>query len=219
VPGVSLVITDGEPLPEFDMHCPLLSLPLVFETELATIPANVPYVRPHQERIDKWRDRLPNDGRLRVGIVWAGNGAHLNDHNRSIPLPQFATLLSVPNIAFVSVQKDTTAAQAELLEQHGVLQLGSEFSDFADTAAVVAMLDLLIAVDTSVAHLAGAMGKAVALLLPFSPDWRWLLGRSDSPWYPTMRLFRQSTIADWDTPLTRLRDELAELAARRATAS
>jgi ADP-heptose:LPS heptosyltransferase len=112
------------------------------------------------------------------------------------------------------VQKDVSAADAAILEQHRVLQLGAQFGDFTDTAAVVAMLDLIVTVDTSVAHLAGAMGRAVALLVPFSPDWRWLMHRSDSPWYPTMRLFRQSTIGDWSGPLQNLRAELADLARR-----
>ena len=131
-----------------------------------------------------------------------------------MPLDRFATLLSVPNLDFVSLQKDVDAAQAAILRDHGVIQLGQEFDDFADTAAVIAMLDLVIAVDTSVAHLAGAMGKAVALLLPFSPDFRWMLDRTDFPWYPTMRLFRQSAIGDWDDPLERLRHELAAVASR-----
>ena len=185
VPGISGVFTDGETLPNFDLRCPLLSLPLAFGTELATVPANIPYLRPLEERLVKWRQRMPASGRLRVGLCWAGNGVHLNDRNRSIPLERFANLVSVPNLEFFSVQKDVNEAQAALLRDYGVIQLGQEFADFADTAAVVAMLDLLISVDTSVAHLAGAMGKAVALLLPFSPDFRWLLNRNDSPWYPT----------------------------------
>jgi hypothetical protein len=214
VPGVSLVLSDGEALPDFDLHCPLLSLPLGFETDLTTIPANIPYVWPYQERMEKWRRRLPQNGRMRVGIVWAGNSVHLNDQNRSVPLARFATVLSVPGLDFVSVQKEVSAAQAAILDEHGVVQLGQEFEDFADTAAVVAMLDLLVAVDTSVAHIAGAMGKAVALLVPFSPDWRWLLDRTDSPWYPTMRLFRQTAIGDWGTPLEQVRKELADVALR-----
>ncbi len=125
-------------------------------------------------------------------------------------------LLSVPGLDFVSLQKDVGEADAALLRDRGVLPLGHLFNDFFDTAAVVALLDLVVAVDTSVAHLAGAMGKAVALLVPFSPDWRWLRDRSDSPWYPTMRIFRQRAIADWDDPLQRLRRELAEVAQRRA---
>ena len=142
----------------------------------------------------------------------------LNDRSRSIPLERFATMLSVPGVDFVSLQKEVSEAQAAMLREHGVMQLGQEFEDFADTAAVVAMLDLVIAVDTSVAHLAGAMGKAVGLLVPFSPDFRWMLDRTDSPWYPTMRLFRQTAIGDWDGPLERLRRELADLARRRRAA-
>ncbi len=216
VPGVSLVLSDGEPMPGFDFHCPLLSLPLAFETELATIPANIPYLRPDRERVAKWNASLPGNGRLRVGICWAGNSKHQNDRNRSIPLDRLAAVLSVPGLDFVSLQKEVTEQDAASLRDHGVVQLGQEFADFADTAAVVAMLDLVIAVDTSVAHLAGAMGKAVALLVPFSPDWRWLLDRTDSPWYPTMRLFRQTAIGDWDGVVGRLRQELTDVARRPA---
>ncbi len=214
VPGIATVRSDTESLPEFDLHCPLMSLPLAFATELATVPADIPYLRPYEERLAKWRARLPANGHPRVGICWAGSTMHLNDRNRSMPLEGFAKLLSVPNIDFVCVQKEVSEAQAAILREHDVIQLGQEFADFSDTTAVVAMLDLLIAVDTSVAHLAGAMGKAVALLVPFSPDWRWLLDRTDSPWYPTMRLFRQPSIGDWDGPLERLREELSDVARR-----
>jgi tetratricopeptide (TPR) repeat protein len=214
VPGVALVVGEGEPLPPLDFHCPLLSLPLACKTELATVPANVPYLRAPDERLAKWRARVPVNGRLRVGVCWAGSAAHLNDRNRSIALERFATLLTVPGLDFVSVQKETSEAERALLRAAGVVQLGPDCADFADTAAVLATLDLLISVDTSVAHLAGAMGKAVALLLPFAPDFRWLVDRTDSPWYPTMRLYRQPAIGDWDTPLQRLRLELAAGAAR-----
>jgi ADP-heptose:LPS heptosyltransferase len=202
-------------VPPIDFYCPLLSLPLAFKTELATVPANIPYVRPNSDRLSKWRDRLVTNGRLRIGICWAGSNIHLNDRNRSIPFERFATLLLVPGVDFVSLQKDVVGAEAAILRAHGVHQLGQEFSDFADTAAVVSMLDIVITVDTSVAHLAGAMAKAVAVLLPFSPDFRWMLDRTDSPWYPTMRLFRQASIGDWDGPLERLRQELFAAASRR----
>jgi len=141
---------------------------------------------------------------------------HGNDRNRSMPLERFAPLLAVPGVDFVSVQREVNPEQADMLDARGVLRLGHEFEDFADTAALVAMLDLLISVDTSVAHLAGAMGKAVALLVPFSPDWRWLLDRSDSVWYPSMRLFRQSSPGDWEGLIERVRKELADAAAQRA---
>ena len=213
------MIADGDTVADFDLYCSLLSLPLAFGTELATIPATVPYIRPDEARMAQWHGRLPDQGRLRVGICWAGSAGHLNDSRRSIPIERFAALLSVPGIDFVSVQKDVNPAQAAVLREHGVRQLGQEFADFADTAAVVAMLDLIISVDTSVAHLAGAMAKATALLVPFAPDFRWLLGRTDSPWYPTMRLYRQAAIGDWNGPLERLRTELASVAGSRTAAS
>jgi tetratricopeptide (TPR) repeat protein len=218
VAGVSQVIADGGALPDFDLYCPLLSLPLAFGTELTTIPASVPYLRPDAGRIVKWQGRMPQSGRLRIGICWAGTSLHPNNHNRSLSLRHFAKLLSVSGIDFVSLQKDVTAADAAILSAHGVTQLGREFEDFADTAAVIAMLDLVICVDTSVAHLAGAMGKATGVLIPFSPDFRWMCHRSDSPWYPTMRLFRQSAIGDWDTPLDRLHQELLAIAHRPTSA-
>ena len=214
LPGIAQVIADGESLPDFDLFCPLLSLPLAFDTELATIPANVPYLWPYEERLAKWRDRLPKNGRLRIGICWAGSADHLNDRNRSLPIDRLASLFSVAGVEFVSLQKEVSAAASTILEAHGVLQVGREFEDFADTAAVVSLLDLVISVDTSVAHLAGAMGKATALLVPFSPDWRWFLHRTDSPWYPTMRLFRQLATGDWDTPLARLQQELVDVSRR-----
>ena len=215
VPGVSQVYGGGEVLPEFDLYCPLLSLPLAFETELATIPSQVPYIWPPEDRIAKWRERLPQNGRLRIGICWAGIAGHQNNRRRSIPIERFGTILSVPGIDFVNLQKEVSEAEAAILSEHGVNQFGQEFADFADTAAIVSMLDLVISVDTSVAHLAGAMAKAVALLVPFSPDFRWMLNRTDSPWYPTMRLFRQSAIGDWETPVNRLCAELEAVAARR----
>ena len=216
VPGVSEVIADGGTLPYFDLYCPLLSLPLAFGTELATIPANVPYVRADDARIVNWRKRLPSDGRLRVGLCWAGASLHVNNRNRSISLPQFARLFSVPGVDFVCLQKEIADADASILRDHGVVQFGLELEDFADTAAVIATLDLVITVDTSVAHLAGAMGKAAAVLIPFAPDFRWMRDRADSPWYPTIRLFRQGAIGDWDTPLDRLHRELGAVAGRQA---
>jgi tetratricopeptide (TPR) repeat protein len=212
--GLALVLGRGEALPAFDLHCPLLSLPLGCGTQLDTVPAHVPYLRPPPERLATWRGRVPANGRLRVGICWAGSAAHLNDRNRSIPLQSFAALLAVPGLDFVSVQKDVDAAQAAILRRHGVVQLGQDFADFADAAAVLAMLDLVITVDTSIAHLAGAMAKAVAMLVPFAPDFRWLTERTDSPWYPTMRLYRQTALGDWSGPLQRLQQELAAVAQR-----
>jgi tetratricopeptide (TPR) repeat protein len=214
IDGAAHVIAAGEPLPSFDVHCPLLSLPLALGTELATVPCGVPYIRPPAERTEKWRDRLPSRGRQRVGLCWAGSGAHLSDRHRSISFDQFCPILSVDGIDFVSLQKELRPLDAALLRKHDVAQPSADFADFADTAAVIAMLDLIISVDTSVAHLAGAMGKPVALLLPFSPDFRWMLDRDDSPWYPTMRLFRQTSLGAWDGVITRVRDALVEIVRR-----
>ena len=181
VAGVSQVIADGGTLPHFDLYIPLLSLPLAFGTELATIPARVPYVRADAARIAKWRERMPQNGRLRIGICWAGTNAHPNNRNCSIPLARFSRILSVSGLDFVSLQKDITDADAAILSGHGVTNFADEFEDFSDTAAVLAMLDLIVTVDTSVAHLAGAMGKAVAVLIPFAPDFRWMLRAHRQP--------------------------------------
>ena len=142
LPGLSMVLADGAPLPDFDLYCPLLSVPLAFETDLATIPAKVPYLWPQADRLAAWRPRLPDNGRVRVGLCWAGNPVHLNDHNRSMRLDRLADVLAVPGLNFISVQKDVSEADAAVLNAHGVIQLGREFADFADTAAAVAMLDV-----------------------------------------------------------------------------
>jgi tetratricopeptide (TPR) repeat protein len=219
VPGISQVLGEDEALPDVDLYCPLLSLPLAFGTELTTIPAKVPYIRPYEERVAKWRNRLPQNGRLRVGVCWSGTDRHSNNRHRSLTLDRFTTILSVPGVDFVSLQREIEQSETAILSDYAVTELGHEFDDFADTAAVVSMLDLVISVDTSVAHLAGAMAKAVAVLIPFSPDFRWLLDRTDSPWYPTMRLFRQTAIGDWSDPLDRLRKELSGVAAQRQSAA
>lgn len=195
--GPRQVLARGEPLPAFDCHCPLLSLPGALQTTLEAIPARVPYLSADAALVAQWGERLgPRQG-LRVGLVWSGNPTHLNDPNRSAPLAEYAGLLGLP-CQFVSLHKVLRKAdQATLASQPALLHFGERLADFADTAAVVAQLDLVIAVDTAVAHLAGALGKSTWLLLPHAPDWRWLLERLDSPWYPTMRLFRQRSPGDW----------------------
>jgi tetratricopeptide (TPR) repeat protein len=212
--GVAAVLSTDAPAPRVDYQCPFMTLPLAFATELTTIPAHVPYIQPSPELVAEWRDRLPQTGRPRIGLCWAGSSAHLNDHNRSIALSRFAEILSLPDLHFVSMQRDADAEAQAILQRHGVVELGQDFESFSDTAAVLAELDVLISVDTAVAHLAGALGKAVALLLPYPAEWRWFAGRADSPWYPTMRLFRQTAAGDWDTPLARLYKELGLLAQR-----
>ena len=218
IKGIARIVARGDALPSFDLHCPLFSLPLAFGTTLETIPSAVPYIKASEPLLRKWATRLPGIARPRVGLVWSGSAAHLNDHNRSIPLRDLVPILRLDGLHFMSLQREVDAADAAVAREYGVTSLGHEFQDFSDTAAVVAMLDLVIAVDTSVAHLAGAMGKAVALLLPFSADWRWLLDRTDSPWYPTMRLFRQTAIGDWDGVIGRVRQELGDVARRSGKA-
>lgn len=208
--GVTM-ITRGGALPAFDLHCPLMSLPLAFGTTLAGIPASVPYLNAPAGRIDAWRARLSSMGRPRVGLVWSGRPDHKNDHNRSIALSRLEPLLSVAGVAFVSLQREYREADLPALEKLPIRRLDDALTDFADTAAVIGELDLVITVDTAVAHLAGAMAKPLWLLLPRIQDWRWMRGRMDSPWYPSARLFRQPQIGDWDGVIAAVAQELGAL--------
>ena len=208
--GVTAVYGRGEALPAFDVHCPLASLPLAFKTQLATVPAHIPYLRAGAASIAKWRPRLEAFPSPRVALAWAGRATHVNDRNRSIALSQFSPLLSVPGVSFIGVQRELRGEDAALLaQQPQTVQLGEALADFTDTAAVLALADLVISVDTSVAHLAAAMGRPTWILLPFQPDWRWTLEREASPWYPAARLFRQPAPGDWDSVLRRVSAELA----------
>ena len=215
--SVDQVIAAGpEPVPasEYDVHISLLDLPGLFGTTLGTIPCEVPYVRPPRDRAERLRGRVPTEG-VRVGIVWAGSVRHENDRHRSCRLSWFLDLARVPGVRLVSLQKGPAEAELAGAETFGVVPLGPHLHDFADTAAVIGQLDLVISVDTAVAHLAGAMGAPVWTLLPFAPDWRWLLDRRDSPWYPTMRLFRQPTWGDWPSVFVEVIEALRAFAARQ----
>ncbi len=215
IPGVSRTITRGEELPEFACHCPLLSLPLAFQTELNSIPANVPYLHADEAEVQAWSQRLKPEG-LRIGIAWAGNPKHSRDRQRSLALSLLAPLTQIKGTTFYSLQKGAAAAQLrDLPATMPVIDLDSGMKDFADTAAVVANLDLVISVDTAPAHLAGAMGKPVWILLHCMPDWRWLLDREDSVWYSTARLFRQTSPDDWQPVIDRLRLEVERLVQSR----
>ncbi len=216
--GVTACLARAEALPPFDVHCPLASLPLAFKTEIASIPAEGPYLQADEARIATWRARLAPIARPRIAIVWAGRATHANDRNRSIQLAQLAPLLSLRGTRFVSLQREPREADMALLAGHSnVLHIGADLDDMSDTAAVAALVDLVITVDTSVAHLAGALGRPVWIMLPFSPDWRWMLGVDNSPWYPTARLFRQPAIGEWANVVARLRDELAHFIHRDRT--
>ena len=211
VKGVSRVYERGERLPAFDVHQYLLSLAAVFETELDTIPAEVPYIAAPPDRIEKWRTRLPSRKGLRVGLVWSGNPAFAGDATRSIGLSRLAPLLSVPGVQFVSLHREVRAEDALLMQRFPELvHFGAELMDLTDTAAVVAQLDLVIGSDTAVIHLAGALAKPVWLLTKFSPDWRWLLDRLDNPWYPTAKLYRQPRLRDWESVVERVQQDLLQ---------
>jgi predicted O-linked N-acetylglucosamine transferase (SPINDLY family)/ADP-heptose:LPS heptosyltransferase len=205
IPGIT-VVARGDPLPAFDLQCPLLSLPLAFATTLDSIPAQIPYLVAPPERVAHWRSRL--GGGFKVGIAWAGSPVHRNDRNRSIPLARLAPLFEIAGPRWFSLQVGPRAA--DLAGRPGVIDLSAELAEFAETAAAIAALDLVITADTAVAHLAGALGKPVWVMLPFAPDWRWLLGRDDSPWYPTLRLFRQPRAGDWDGVVAAVRGALAQ---------
>jgi tetratricopeptide (TPR) repeat protein len=199
-------------LPAFDIHCPMSSLPLAFRTTLETIPVATSYLStPAGDRRQVWEDRLGSHDRLRVGLVWSGNPKHRNDHNRSISLRTLSSVLDA-DASFVSLQKDPRSLDKEtLIERTDIVDLTAHLTDFMETAALIGCLDLVITVDTSVAHLAGALGCPTWILLPHTPDWRWLLDRDDSPWYPTVRLFRQTETRDYAGVLDRVRTELRTL--------
>jgi tetratricopeptide (TPR) repeat protein len=214
--GVSqcLPFTDA-PLPAFDMHCPMGSLPLAFGTRLETIPSATPYLpMPAAARVQAWEERLGIRDKLRVGLVWSGNPKHKNDASRSIALRLLTRILDV-DATFISLQKDPKSDDRALLAEIDIVDLTAHLTDFAETAALVGCLDLVITVDTSVAHLAAALGCPTWILLAYPPDYRWLLGRDDSPWYPTVRLFRQTKTRDYATVLDRVRDELLKLVAAK----
>ncbi len=207
MPGVD-VIARGEPLPDYDCHCPLLSLPMAFGTRLDTIPAAVPYIEASAAMVRKWEARLGPRTAPRVGIVWSGNARQANDRNRSARLARLRPLLGI-DARFVVLQTELRAEDRAVLAEHPeIAHFDGEIADFADTAGLVAAMDLVISVDTSVAHLAGAMGKPTWIMLAHVPDWRWLLGRDDCPWYPTARLFRQPSTGDWDSVARRVAREM-----------
>jgi hypothetical protein len=211
--GVSQCVrkaADG--LPAFDMHCPLSSLPMLFETRLDSIPSDVPYLpAPPAHLIQAWQARLGRRDKLRVGLVWSGNPQHGNDHNRSIPLRILSPLLGT-EATFVSLQKDPRPDDRAVLQTRpDIVDLTAHLTDFVETAALISCLDLVITVDTSVAHLAAALGCPTWILLPYTPDYRWLLDRDDSPWYPTARLFRQSKTREYASVLASVRIALETL--------
>jgi hypothetical protein len=213
------VVSETETLPHFDLQCPLLSLPLVFKTSLITIPAPVRYLGAESGKIAHVQTRLHEVGAMhentrsavrRVGVVWRGDAANPDDRNRSIELSSLLSCLA-PGLQYFSLQKEVTPAERTLIEAHPLFSFLDDESDFADTAALCECLDFVVAVDTSVAHLAAALGVKTWILLPFNPDCRWLLDRRDTPWYPTVELYRQTLAGDWSPVFARVRDDLGRL--------
>jgi tetratricopeptide (TPR) repeat protein len=210
--GTTQIIANGDPLPDFDFQCPLPSLPLAFKTRLETIPSSARYLQVPKQALEYWGALLGTKRSLRIGLAWAGNPKHVRDKERSMRLRNLLPLLDI-DATFVSLQKDVRAGDEETLASCNLLRLGEELEDYSDTAALISQLDLVISVDTSVAHLAGALGKPVWILLTHAPDWRWLLNRDDSPWYPSARLFRQHETREWGSVTMRVREALLEFTA------
>jgi tetratricopeptide (TPR) repeat protein len=213
VEGVQRAIAEGETLPEVDLYCPIMSLPLKFNTGLKSIPSAVPYLTVNSVSVQRWKDKVQEDNSsFKIGLVWAGRPEHKNDRNRSCRLECFSSLTELGDISFYSLQKGEAGEQAkDPPVGMKLIDYTEEIRDFEDTAALIENLDMTISVDTSVAHLAGALGKPVWILLPFAPDWRWMLDRKDSLWYPTMRLFRQPSPQDWESVMAEVKYVLLKL--------
>lgn len=214
LPEIDELVVTGAPLPKFAVHCGLLSLPHVLHTTLATIPNKSPYLVTPDRLMQIWQQRLQSYQGKKIAVVWAGSTTHKNDHNRSVILEQLRPLISsyADQINWFSLQKGPPAQQLgnSTLCQH-LVDVGQDCEDFADTAACLSQMDLLISVDTGVAHLAGALNIPAWVMLPFDPDWRWMLDREDSPWYPSLRLFRQPQPGDWESVIKNIIAELALL--------
>jgi hypothetical protein len=210
--GVEQILSTEDPLPRFDAHRSLMSMALLFGTTPHTVPAQVPYLHAHDAALRRW-EKIIEPGGIRIGLAWAGAPSYGDDRNRSLTLQQLAPLAQAApeGTRFYGLQKGPAAAQS-LQPPPGMrlLDLREELTDFTDTAAAMQNLDLVISVDTAVGHLAGALGKPVWLMLPHVPDWRWMLHRSDTPWYPSMQLFRQPNRGDWNSVIEKIASDLAK---------
>jgi hypothetical protein len=209
--GIFAVVSRDDETPAFDFYCAMMDIPLVMKTVLETIPSHTPYLFADPLRINFYRNLLPAGQAKKIGLSWAGRSSHENDRNRSLLFSQLAPLISLSEINWVSLQRRIPEEDKGEFSASPVIDWGQEFSDFAATAAAIMTLDLVITVDTAIAHLAGALGKKVWVLLPFYADWRWLIARDDSPWYPTARLIRQERPKDWQRVIERLREEISAM--------
>lgn len=215
LPGVAAVFERGDSLPAFDLQCSLMSLPFALRTGLDNVPGTVPYLAARPDRVAAWTRVLEPWQRMRVGLAWSGSAAHASDRARSIPLAALAPLVERADLECHVIQRDIRQSDRVILDNWDhITDHSTTLSDFTETAALISQMDLVITVDTSVAHLAGALGKPVWLLLAYSADWRWMLGRADTPWYPTMRLFRQPRPDDWTAVVTELGRQLDQWSVR-----
>ncbi len=207
--GITQAITPSDPLPVHDYHCPLMSLPLLLQLRVETIPPHAPYLTPTPDAVAKWHQRLDKIPGFKVGIAWQGNPQHIGDRWRSVKLSRFAVLASIPNVTLISLQKGPGSEQITENPALPIFDLGSELAaDFGDTAGLLMNLDLVITIDSALAHLCGALARPVWVALPLNADWRWMQNRTDTPWYSTARLFRQQTFGDWDAVFTQMVSEL-----------
>jgi ADP-heptose:LPS heptosyltransferase len=208
--GLSQIFANGDTPTNFDYQCPLLSLPLAFKTELHSIPPPQS-IFTHKEKFTEWQAKLGKKSKPRIGIVWSGSTEHKNDRNRSLTLSKLLPYLS-PNVEYICLQKELRSVDKELLSEHRQIKyFGDALKDFTDTSALCELMDVIISVDTSVAHLAGTLGKPTWVLLPYSPDWRWQLDKNDSPWYPSAKLYRQEKICEWNGVLEKVRADCEKL--------
>jgi tetratricopeptide (TPR) repeat protein len=209
------IVPNDRPPPLADVHSPLLGLPRIFRTRVDSIPGRVPYLMPRPPLVERWARALGADPRLKVGLAWAGNPEHKGNRSRSLELARLAPLLAIEGVAWHSLQVGPAANDLKRLPQGTLIDLAPRLTDFAETAGAILNLDLVIAVDTAVVHLAGALARPAWIMVAFSPDWRWLLGRDDSPWYPSVRIYRQPAPGDWDNVVARAAADLARLVADR----
>jgi tetratricopeptide (TPR) repeat protein len=209
VSGIHQLVVRGNPLPAFDYQCPIMSLPLAFGTRLETIPPIQPIIL-DAEKLTEWQSRLGSKNKPRVGLVWSGGTTHKDDRRRSIQLKDYLGHCT-DDFEYFSLQKEIREKDTQDLQNSSVRHFADDLHDFADTASLISQMDLVISVDTSVAHLAASLGKPTLILIPYAPDWRWMLDRDDSPWYPTVKLYRQTTLGDWQPTLQNLFKDLADI--------
>jgi len=203
--GRFTMVEQGKSLPDFDYHCPIMSLPLAFKTTVTDIPARIPYLHADEIKQKEWQKKLGAKTKLNVGLVWSGSTVHKNDHHRSIPFEMLKPLFSLP-IEFHVLQKEIREGDIDTLSEFDQIKTyPTDLNDFSDTAALIQNMDLVISVDTSVAHLVGAMGKTCWILLPYSPDFRWMIDGNESPWYPSVSLFRQPAYKDWQNVISQVK--------------